>query len=38
MAMKLKPDDPYVINYLAYSWLDRKNIEEALDLLEKPWS
>ena len=36
MAMKLKPDDPYVINYLAYSWLDRKkNIEEALDLLEK---
>ena len=34
--MKLKPDDPYVINYLAYSWLDRnKNIEEALDLLEK---
>ena len=36
MAMKLKPDDPYVINYLAYSWLDRKkNIEEALDLLKK---
>jgi tetratricopeptide (TPR) repeat protein len=36
MAMKLKPDDPYVINYLAYSWLDRKkNIEEALNLLEK---
>ena len=36
MAMKLKPDDPYVINYLAYSWLDReKNLEEALDLLKK---
>jgi len=36
MALKLKPNDPYVINYLAYSWLDRKqNIEEALELLKK---
>ena len=36
MAMKLQPNDPYVINYLAYSWLDRNiNIEMALDLLEK---
>ena len=36
MAMNLKPNDPYVINYLAYSWLDRKmNIDVALNLLEK---
>ncbi len=35
-AMKLEPNDPYVINYLAYSWLDRKlNLTEALDLLKK---
>ena len=36
MAMKLQPNDPYIINYLAYSWLDREmNIDEALNLLEK---
>ncbi len=35
-AMKLQPNDPYVINYLAYSWLDRNvNLNEALDLLKK---
>ena len=35
-AMKLNPEDPYVLNYLAYSWLDRKiNIKQALGLLEK---
>ena len=36
MAMNLKPNDPYVINYLAYSWLDRNiNIEKALNYLIK---
>ena len=36
MAMKLQPNDPYIINYLAYSWLDRNmNIDKALNLLEK---
>ena len=36
MAMKLQPNDCYIINYLAYSWLDRNmNIDEALNLLEK---
>ena len=36
MAMKLQPNDPYIINYLAYSWLDREmNIDMALNLLEK---
>ena len=35
MAMNLKPNDPYIINYLAYSWLDRKmNIDVALNLLK----
>ena len=35
-AMKLEPNDPYVINYLAYSWLDRNiNLDKALDLLKK---
>ena len=35
-AMRLNPDDPYILNYLAYSWLDRnKNVEKALSLLKK---
>ncbi len=35
-ALILNPEDAYILNYLAYSWLDRnKNIPEALDLLKK---
>ena len=35
-SLKLNPNDPYVMNYLAYSWLDRKiKIQEALELLKK---
>ena len=35
-AVRLNPDDPYILNYLAYSWLDRnKNVEKALQLLKK---
>ncbi len=35
-ALRLQPEDAYILNYLAYSWLDRKkNIEKALILLEK---
>ena len=35
-AMRLNPNDPYILNYLAYSWLDRnKNVEKALSLLKK---
>ena len=35
-SLILNPNDPYVMNYLAYSWLDRKiNIDEALNLLIK---
>lgn len=34
-ALKLKPNDPYVLNYLAYSWLDRNtNVNQALELLK----
>ena len=34
-ALELNPKDPYILNYLGYSWLDRnKNIKKALGLLE----
>ncbi len=35
-ALKLNPEDAYILNYLAYSWLDREtNIAKALELLKK---
>ena len=35
-SLDLNPTDPYVMNYLAYSWLDRKmNVNKALELLKK---
>ena len=35
-AIELRPDQPYVLNYLAYSWLDRNlNVNKALVMLEK---
>lgn len=35
-ALELNPDEPDVLNYLAYSWLERdKNLEQAKDMLEK---
>ena len=35
-SLKKKPDQPYVMNYLAYTWLELgKNIPQALELLEK---
>ena len=34
-SLKLDPDDAYVLNYLAYSWLERNfKIEEAIKMLE----
>ena len=34
-ALELNPSDPYILNYLGYSWLDRKtNLKKALSLLE----
>ena len=35
LSLKIKPSDPYVMNYLAYSWLERGyKIDEALLMLE----
>tara|TARA_B100000700_G_C15047668_1_gene858709 strand:- start:277 stop:1962 length:1686 start_codon:yes stop_codon:yes gene_type:complete len=34
-SLKIKPDDAYVLNYLAYSWLERNyKINEAIEMLE----
>ncbi len=36
MALKLFPDQPHVLNYLGYSWVDRgENLEPALDMIRK---
>ena len=38
-ALKINPNDAYVLNYLAYSWLERNNkINEAIEMLEKAYS
>ena len=35
-SLKLKPNNPGVMNYLAYSWVDRGvNVEEALNMLKQ---
>jgi tetratricopeptide (TPR) repeat protein len=35
-ALQLSPDQPQVLNYLGYSWVDqRRNLPEALGMLEK---
>ena len=35
-SLSLLPEQPYVLNYLAYSWVDKKmNIEKALGMLEE---
>ena len=35
-SLKILPDEPYVLNYLAYSWLERNiNIDEAIKMLIK---
>ena len=35
-SLEAKPDQAYVINYLAYSWIEQgKNIEKSLAMLEK---
>tara|TARA_Y100001958_G_C21239511_1_gene566773 strand:+ start:1396 stop:3078 length:1683 start_codon:yes stop_codon:yes gene_type:complete len=34
-SLKIDEDDAYVLNYLAYSWLERnQNIDEAIEMLE----
>ena len=35
-ALELKPNEPYVLNYLAYTWVDRgEHLEEAKRMLEE---
>lgn len=35
-ALELSPDEPYVLNYLAYTWVERReHLDEALKMLEK---
>ena len=36
MSLEISPDQPYVINYLAYTWLEKgKNLNQALEMLRK---
>ncbi len=38
-SLKINPDDAYVLNYLAYSWLERNyKIKEAIEMLETAYS
>ena len=38
-SLEINPDDAYVLNYLAYSWLERDyKINEAIIMLEKAYS
>lgn len=35
-ALELEPEQPYVLNYLAYSWIEQdRNLEEARTMLER---
>ena len=37
-SLNIEPDDAYVLNYLAYSWLERNyKIDEAMQMLEKAY-
>ncbi len=39
LALKVIPDNSYILNYLAYSWLERNiNISEAVEMLEIAYS
>ncbi len=38
-ALKIDPEDAYILNYLAYSWLERKyKIDIAIEMLERAYS
>jgi tetratricopeptide (TPR) repeat protein len=38
-ALKIKPNDAYILNYLAYSWLERNyKIDESIKMLERAYS
>ena len=39
LSLRINPDDAYVFNYLAYSWLERDyQIDEAIEMLEKAFA
>ena len=39
LSLEIDPEDAYVLNYLAYSWLERDHkIKEAMEMLEKAYS
>ena len=38
-SLKIEPDNAYVLNYIAYSWLERDyKIDEAIQMLEKAYA
>ena len=38
-SLKIKPDDPYSLNYLAYSWLERNyKIDQAIEMLSRAYN
>ena len=38
-SLEIRPNDPYSLNYLAYSWLERNyKIEEAIQMLERAYN
>ena len=38
-SLNIDPDEPYVLNYLGYSWLERSyKIPDAMDMLEEAYS
>ena len=39
LSLQLNPDQPYVMNYLAYSWLERKiKIDQSMEMLLKAYN
>ena len=38
-SLSIKPNDPYVLNYLGYGWLERGyKIKDAIDMLDKAYN
>jgi len=38
-SLEIRPNDPYSLNYLAYSWLERNyKVEEAMQMLERAYN
>ncbi len=35
-SLKISPDEPYVLNYLAYSWIEKRiNLDKSLEMLKR---